>query len=113
MSLPLSVLKQKVASKDLSTEEMWMTSLVDWYKSRPKEFLMMCMATFASEYRILSKSERSPNRIALSNDCGFILRRTQTQPAVVRYVRFSETKSPELFHQSILQLFLPYRSMCS
>ena len=87
MSLPLSVLKQKVASKDLSTEEMWMTSLVDWYKSRPKDSVFnTCMATFASEYRSLSKSERSPNRIALSNDCGFILRKTQTQPAIVRYV---------------------------
>ena len=111
MSLPLNVLKQKAASKDLSTEEMWMTSLVDRYKNRPKDrvFNDMCMATFASEYRILSKSERSPNRIALSNDCGFILKRTRSEPAVVRYVRFSETKTPELFHQSILQLFLPYR----
>ena len=55
------------------------------------------------EYRILSKSERSPNRIV------FILRTTLTESAVIRYVRFSETKSPELFHQSILQLFMPYR----
>lgn len=37
------------------------------------------------------------------------MKRTRTQPAVVHYVRFSETKNPELFYQSIMQLFLPYR----
>ena len=49
-----------------------MTSKVDRYKSRPKDsaFNDMCMAT--SEYHILSNSEMSPNRIALSNDYGFI-----------------------------------------
>ncbi len=48
-------------------------------------------------------------RLNLKNDFGFVAKRTQTEPAVVRYVQFSETKNPELFYQSILQLFLPYR----
>lgn len=111
MSLPLSVLKQKTSSQDLTTEDMWMTSSVDRYMNRPKDssFNGMCMATFASEYHVLSKNEKSDNRFKLDNDLGFVMQRTRTQPAVVRYVRFSETKNPELFYQSILQLFMPYR----
>uniref|UniRef100_A0A671UFX1 ATP-dependent DNA helicase n=1 Tax=Sparus aurata TaxID=8175 RepID=A0A671UFX1_SPAAU len=110
MSLPLSVLKQKASSHDLTNEHMCMRSFVDRYKNRPKDttFNDMCLATFASEYRVLSKSETAVKKVKLNNDCGFVMKRTRTQPAVVRYVRFSETKSPELFYQSLLQLFLPY-----
>ncbi|KAK0135929.1 hypothetical protein N1851_028200 [Merluccius polli] len=84
MSLPLSVLKQKASSDDLTTEDMWMTSSVDRYKNRPRDgtFNDMCMATFASEYRVLSKSEMSVNRVELQNNCGFILKRTRSEPAV-------------------------------
>ncbi|XP_077378697.1 uncharacterized protein LOC144019426 isoform X12 [Festucalex cinctus] len=111
MSLPLNVLRQKAASQNLTTEDMWMTSNVDRYQNRPNDlaFNDMCMATFASEYRVLSKNEKSKNRIKLNNDYGFITKRTRTKPAVVRYMRFSETKNPESFYQSMLQLFLPYR----
>ncbi len=74
MSLPLSVLKQKASSHDLRTEDMWMTSIVDRYKNRPDDdvFDDMCMATFASEYRVLPKNEKSAGRIKLKNDLGFI-----------------------------------------
>ncbi|XP_073323364.1 uncharacterized protein [Pagrus major] len=110
MSLPLSVLKQKASSHDLTDEDMWMRNIVDRYKNRPKNstFNDMCLATFASEYRVLSKNETCVNRVKLNNNCGFVVKRTRSQPGVVRYVRFSETKNPELFHLSILQLFLPY-----
>ncbi|XP_042269742.1 uncharacterized protein LOC121898666 isoform X1 [Thunnus maccoyii] len=112
MSLPLSVLKQKARSRACTSEDVWMTSFVDRYKNRPNDsvFNDMCMATFASEYRVLSKNEKSQASIKLKNDCGFITKRTRTDPAVVRYARFSETKNPELFYQSIMQLFLPYRA---
>ncbi|XP_042601481.1 uncharacterized protein LOC122140744 [Cyprinus carpio] len=108
MSLPLNVLRQKAKSNNLTTEDMWMTSIVDRYKNRPNDLSDLCMATFASEYRILSKNEKSQNPLQLNNGCGFITKRTRTKPAVVRYVRFSEEKNPEQFYQSILQLFLPY-----
>ncbi|XP_057683515.1 uncharacterized protein LOC130910330 [Corythoichthys intestinalis] len=112
MSLPLSVLKQKALSHDLTSENIWMMSLVDRYKNRPDNavFTDMCLATFASEYRILSKNEKSQIQIRLKNDCGFVTKRIRTQPAVVRYMRFSKTKNPELFYRSIMQLFLPYRA---
>ncbi len=35
MSLPLNVLRQKATSNNLTTEDMWMTSIVDRYKNRP------------------------------------------------------------------------------
>nr|XP_054591529.1 uncharacterized protein LOC129155826 [Nothobranchius furzeri] len=111
MSLPISVLRQKAASQDLTSDDMWMTGLVDRYKKRPNDdvFNDMCLATFASEYRVLSKNEKCRNPIKLSNDLGFVTKRTRTKPAVVRYARFSETKDSEKFYQSMLQLFLPYR----
>ncbi|TKS65838.1 ATP-dependent DNA helicase PIF7 [Collichthys lucidus] len=110
MSLPLKVLQRKALSHDLSADDMWMTNIVDRYRSRPVavDFRDMCLASFASQYRVLSKNETPANRIKLGNNCGYVVKRTRTQPAVVRYVRFSETKNPELFFQSILQLFMPY-----
>lgn len=50
MSLPLNVLRKKAALRDLTTEDMWMTSTVDRYKNRPNDLNDICMATFASEY---------------------------------------------------------------
>ncbi|XP_029933202.1 uncharacterized protein LOC115377530, partial [Myripristis murdjan] len=112
MSLPLSVLRQMAASRDLREDDMWMVSIVDRYKNRPDSdvFDNMCMATFASEYRVLSKNEMSQDRIELKNDLGFILRRTRTQFAVVRYMRFNLDREEEAHFQSLLQLFLPYRT---
>ncbi|XP_058494640.1 uncharacterized protein LOC131465769 [Solea solea] len=111
MSLPINVLREKATANELTTSDMWMTSLVERYKNRPNDstFNNMCIATFASEYRILTKNQKSKNPIKLNNNCGFVTKRTRTQPAVVRYMRVSETKNSELFHMSILQLFLPYR----
>ena len=111
MSLPVSVLRERAGTEGVSADNMWMTSLVDRYRNRPESrvFNDMCMATFASEYRVLSKNETCKNSIALRNNCGFIVKRSRTEPAVVRYARFSQTKTPELYYQSVLQLFLPYR----
>ncbi|KAK7907384.1 hypothetical protein WMY93_015996 [Mugilogobius chulae] len=92
-------------------EDIWMTNTIDRYLARPDDsvFNDMCIATFVSEYRLLSQSEKCKNPIMLQNGLGAIIKRTRTKPAVVRYARFSETKNTELFHQSIIQLFLPYR----
>ncbi|XP_029957163.1 uncharacterized protein LOC115395673 [Salarias fasciatus] len=112
MSLPLHVLKERASSHDLSSDDMWMTSIVDRYRNRPDGgvFDNMCIATFASEYRVLTRNEISPNRIELKNKLGFILRRTRSQFAVVRYMRFNLDKQREAYFQGVLQLFLPYRS---
>ncbi|KAL7863388.1 hypothetical protein SRHO_G00123720 [Serrasalmus rhombeus] len=111
MSLPLNVIQKKVECSDEERQNIWMTSITDRYKRRPKteEFAKMCLATFASEYRILSKSEgSSTNSIKLDKGLGFVKKRTRTDAAVIRYARFSPTKDPEKYYQSILQLFLPH-----
>ncbi|XP_061749313.1 uncharacterized protein LOC133547832 [Nerophis ophidion] len=112
MSLPLSVLVQRASSEGLRTENMWMTSVVERYKNRPDDdvFEDMCIATFCSEYRVLYKNENSDNKIELQGGLGFVLRRTRSQFAVVRYMRFKVNKQEEAHFQSLLQLFLPYRT---
>ena len=97
-----------------------MPSIVDHYKSRPEhaEFDDLCLASFCSEYRVLPNSEVHSNVkhsnpvYELQNGLGYVQKRSRTNPAVVRYVRFSESKEPEKYFQSILQLFLPYRKDC-
>ncbi|XP_071104737.1 uncharacterized protein [Haliotis cracherodii] len=118
MSLPLETLKNKQQSGELDEDEMWMTSIVDRYKSRPKgdEFNSMCLATFCSEYRVVSKSEvtrvsdekRHSPLVTLQNGLGHVKKRTRTDSAIIRYARFSRTKDPEKYYHSMLQLFLPY-----
>ncbi|XP_029976984.1 uncharacterized protein LOC115409845 isoform X4 [Salarias fasciatus] len=111
MSLPLNVIQKRAEQEDLNSDKIWMTSITDRYKSRPKtdEFKDMCLASFASEYRVVPKSEKcQKNVIKLGNDCGLVKKRTRTNAAVVRYARFSQTEYPEKHYQSLLQLFLPH-----
>uniref|UniRef100_A0A9J7WX60 ATP-dependent DNA helicase n=1 Tax=Cyprinus carpio carpio TaxID=630221 RepID=A0A9J7WX60_CYPCA len=111
MSLPLNIINKKAEKEETDNDEIWMKSITDRYRARPKtqEFTGMCLASFASEYRVLSKSEKScTDRVKLENDMGFVRKRTRTDFAVVRYARFSPTKNPENYYQSILELFLPH-----
>ncbi|XP_048834537.1 uncharacterized protein LOC125709770 [Brienomyrus brachyistius] len=111
MSLPLNVIRKKAECENEDDQGIWMNSITDRYKARPKteEFTGMCLARFASEYRILSKSQSSCNgSVELDRKLGFMKKRTRSDAAVVRYVRFSPTKDPEKYYHSILQLFLPH-----
>ncbi len=115
MSLPLQQLKRK-AKEDTDDENVWMTNIVERYLARPEgeQFEKMCLATFASEYRVLytcsKKSLDSGKAYALKNDLGYIQKRTRSKPAVIRYPRFSRDKNPEKFHCTILTLYLPHRN---
>ncbi|KAK6168715.1 hypothetical protein SNE40_019901 [Patella caerulea] len=117
MTLPLSILKSRANEGTLTDDNMYQTSIVDRYRARPDgiQFDYMCIAQFCSEYRVMAKSEKidvdRENNPAykLKGDLGYIIKRTKTSPAVIRYARFSITKNPELFYLSSLQLFLPYR----
>lgn len=44
----------------------------------------------------------------LKNGKGYVQKRVKTNPAIIRYPRFSKEKMAEKYYQSILQLFLPY-----
>ncbi|XP_042609822.1 uncharacterized protein LOC122142829 [Cyprinus carpio] len=118
MSLPLHMLQNKVENDQSDDENnFWMTSVIDRYKNRPEKEPLdnLCLASFCSEYRVLTKSEVSSQNktaenemIKLNNNNGHVKRRTRTEPAVVRYPRFSPTKDPEKYYHSLLQLFLPH-----
>ncbi|XP_050416438.1 uncharacterized protein LOC126830171 isoform X1 [Patella vulgata] len=58
--------------------------------------------------RINENSEKNP-AYKLQTDLGYIIKRTRSKPAVIRYARFSITKEPEKYYLSSLQLFLPHR----
>ncbi|KAL3986446.1 leucine-rich repeats and death domain-containing protein [Sarotherodon galilaeus] len=109
MSLPMSRL-QSMAPDD---ENVWMSGLPEKYANRPRtpEFERMCLAEFASEYRILySRQTESKNAIPLLNNMGYIQKRTRGKPAIIRYPRFSEKKQPEKFYSRLLKLYFPHRS---
>ncbi|XP_076838347.1 uncharacterized protein LOC143483367 [Brachyhypopomus gauderio] len=109
MSLPLKSLNDKSPE----SENIWMSGLPEKYKNRPNtpDFETMCMAEFASTYRIAYGRQRTgSNVLSLQNGIGFIQKRTQGKPAIIRYARFSEKKYPEKFYATLLKLYLPYRS---
>uniref|UniRef100_A0A3B1IIS5 ATP-dependent DNA helicase n=1 Tax=Astyanax mexicanus TaxID=7994 RepID=A0A3B1IIS5_ASTMX len=109
MSLPMSCLQDKAPDD----ENVWMTGLAEKYMARPEtpEFENMCMAEFASEYRIVYGDQRKgKNVIPLQNDMGHIKKRTRGKPAIIRFARFSQQKHPEKFYATLLKLYLPHRS---
>lgn len=91
-----------------------MRSIVDRYKNRPDTDEMKCisLAEFCSAYRVLAASQNQPGFIQLKNNFGFVLKRTRSEPAVIRYPKFSVTKDPSKYYHSILQLFLPNNDNC-
>ncbi len=108
MSLPMKYLR----TMDDDVENVWMTGLPDKYKARPNrpEFENMCMAEFASEYRIVYGGQtKGKNVLPLQNNMGHIQKRTRGKPAVIRFARFSQQKTPEKFYGTLLKLYLPYR----
>ncbi|VDI50596.1 Hypothetical predicted protein, partial [Mytilus galloprovincialis] len=115
MSLPLHVIQKK--ANQLDDNNIWMPSLYDKYKARPAKMVFenVCYASFCSEYYVLSPSQipKNPEKsqvYELQNGFGSIKKRARTDSAVIKYPRFSSEKSPELYFQSNLQLFLPHRT---
>ncbi|XP_055028464.2 uncharacterized protein [Misgurnus anguillicaudatus] len=108
MSLPLSVLM----NKNPDSEDVWMSGIIDKYRARPQtpEFEKMCLADFASNYRIVyGRQTKGKNVQRLLNDMGFIQQRTVGKAAIIRYARFSEEKQPEKFYGRLVKLYVPHR----
>ncbi len=84
-------------------ENVWMTGLPDKYKARPNrpEFENMCMAEFASEYRIVYGDRQKVKMFCHFKTIWDTYRKEQGKPAVIRFARFSQQKtqknSMELF----------------
>ena len=96
-------------------DDIFMTNVVERYQSRPQqpEFEKLCLAEFCSVYRVLAKSQIPKGKTTetvhqLQNGKGYIQKRSRSDPAIIRYPRFNEIRQPEEYHQSMLQLFLPY-----
>ncbi|KAI3356757.1 hypothetical protein L3Q82_003436 [Scortum barcoo] len=109
MSYPLSFLENKT----LDSVNVWMSGLPDKYKSRPEmpEFEAMCLADFAATCRIVyGRQANGKNVLPLLNNMGYVKKRTNDKPAVIKYRRFSQEKNPEEFYSTLLKLYLPYRS---
>ena len=102
-------------SDDDGDDDIWMTNIVERYESRPNlpEFEKLCLAEFCSDYRMIYKSQIPKGKTRekvyeLRNDKGHVQKRSRTKPAIIRYPRFNESKQPEEYYQTMLQLFLPY-----
>lgn len=63
ISLPLQIIK----SKSNDNENIWASNILDKYKARPNNIIFeyMNLATFCSEYRILSSTEIPKNKAKL------------------------------------------------
>ena len=109
MSRPLSSLENTTPG----CSDVWMTSLTDKYKARPEtlEFEEMCLADFAATCRIVyGKQTKGKNVLPLLNEMGFVQRRKDDKPAIIRFYRPSQEKYPEKFYGTLLKLYVPYRS---
>ena len=124
ISLPLSVLKNKD-----STEDVWMTNLLDKYYGKPTitKFNQMCLAKFASNFRFQSsktvdrstydESDEEENnesdtckKYSLQNhgrDLGIAIER-KGKPAIIRYPKIKLEKDPEKYYMNILRMYLPH-----
>ncbi|XP_077967734.1 uncharacterized protein LOC144421969 [Styela clava] len=116
ISLPLSVLKNKLKASggELNPSDMWMTSMIEKYRARPRqqEIDEICYGEFFSRYRVLSQTQAKGNKKALKLEkgLGHVQKRETTQPAIVRYPRFRKEKNSEKYYRSILELFFPHRT---
>nr|XP_040030752.1 uncharacterized protein LOC120818062 isoform X1 [Gasterosteus aculeatus aculeatus] len=109
MSRPMSYLENTT----LESVNVWMTSLTDKYKSRPEtpEFEQMCLADFAATCRIVyGQQKKGKDVLPLLNDMGFVQKRKNDKPAIIRFYRCSQEKYPEKFYGTLLKLYIPHRS---
>ncbi|CAI5689228.1 unnamed protein product [Oreochromis niloticus] len=108
MSRPMSYLE----STTHDSCNIWMTSLSDKYKCRPEtpEYEEMSLADFAALCRLVSGPNEGKDVLPLLNQLGFVQRRKNDKPAIIRYYHSSQEKDPEQYYGRLLRLYLPHRS---
>jgi DNA replication protein DnaC/exonuclease III len=107
-------------------EDVWMTSLIERYIARPNtgEFETMCLATFASQFRISQsnsstqaddeaqenyENDEHVKTYTLSNGLGTISRRSKS--SIIRYARVHKEKNIEQYYYNLIRMYLPHRSL--
>ena len=116
LTKPVEILKESEGTSD----DIWMTNIVDRYLSRPRTavFENMCLADFASNYKVKGKSNENADSDAaeqekpcqvykLLNDKGSVVKRTK--PAVIRYTKFNKDKNSEKYYYSLVSMYYPHR----
>uniref|UniRef100_A0A669C7Z1 ATP-dependent DNA helicase n=1 Tax=Oreochromis niloticus TaxID=8128 RepID=A0A669C7Z1_ORENI len=108
MSRPMSYLETTTHDSC----NIWMTSLSDKYKCRPEtpEYEEMSLADFAALCRLVSGPNEGKDVLPLLNQLGFVQRRKNDKPAIIRYYHCSQEKDPEQYYGRLLRLYLPHRS---
>ncbi|XP_038132696.1 uncharacterized protein LOC119777756 isoform X2 [Cyprinodon tularosa] len=108
MSRPMSFLETTTDD----SWNIWMTGLGDKYKSRPEtpEYEKMSLADFAALCRFVSGPNEGKDVLPLLNQLGFVQRRKNEKPAIIRYYHCSEEKEPEQYYGRLMRLYLPHRS---
>ena len=106
--------------QDASSDDVWMTSIIDRYIARPEreEFEHLCLADFASKYKVTERSanksgkkgntENSPTDVFRLLDNKGAIRRRST-PAVIRYPNYNRQKKSENYYFTMVSMFYPYR----
>ena len=112
MSLPLKQIEAK-AKEDGNNDDIWCKNIVDKYQARPdgRDWDMMCLADFASQYWVVYGQTNADNKITLKDNCGTIQKRKPETFAIIRYPRHPETTKPEQYYQSQLKVYLPWRHL--
>ncbi|KAI8496727.1 hypothetical protein Bbelb_253820 [Branchiostoma belcheri] len=98
LSKPLAAIQQMASEGNSEDESIWMPSIMDRYKARPREepFCSMCAAEFVSEYRVVSRSGTQDNgeqssrgevKHVLRDNLGAVQKRTRSKPAVIRFAK--------------------------
>ena len=98
------------------------TSLIQRYAERPRQLEDLCLADFASWYKVVYRKKSSSHKEdtdetklsqAISSteyrcDNGTVLRKRK-RPVVIRYVRYQHKMDPENYFREVLMLFIPWR----
>ncbi|KAI8503435.1 hypothetical protein Bbelb_184060 [Branchiostoma belcheri] len=104
LSKPLAEIQNLANAENGDDESIWMPSIMDRYKARPREepFRSMCAAEFASEYRVVSTSgkqadgeqpSRGTTKHVLNDNLGSVQKRTRSKPAIIRFAKFNKKKN--------------------
>ena len=117
---PMSVIK----TLEDDDEDIYQVGLVERYMKRPSNLNHICLAEFASSYRVdykktaderqgiscdvLNENKDNEKTIQLRDDLGFM--RKRTKPAVIRTYKHSLKNHPEKYYHSMLMLYYPWRT---
>ena len=117
VSLPKT--KAQLARLDPDDDDVFATSLIDRYGSRPYDLENVCLAEFAVNYDVAQKGKKRTNdsdqssgsacvgrKIKLRNELGYMQKRKT--PSILRTRKFKVAVEPERYYHSKLILYYPW-----